>query len=335
MPDQFLLERFDAQRLAPAPVRSRRDAGIDVVRLCCVFGVAVIHALPTTAPLHLWMQLAWTACLPAVPFFFIASGYFLRWPESFRNSIVLKPLARLLPVYLFWMLVYFVLVTVILRRPWPLSFSNLLWGGPAYHLWFLPALGFALSFVGAGLALVGAKLTGIACALLAAVALGRGAYHDLLHVPGGVSIHAGQFAGPLYVYIGVMLARRPVTIRWRWLLPMIVVFYAVMVGDEMLTASAPGSPPHDVLLSTFILGPILFLAARKIPNTPAIASIARIGRATLGIYAVHLAVVWLLLPYIGNENPRSVTILACLAFALAAIFSLVAQSVPGLRSVGR
>jgi surface polysaccharide O-acyltransferase-like enzyme len=294
-----------------------------------------VHALPLSASVPLWTQLVGAACLPAVPFFFIASGYFLRLHDGFSAAILLGPLRRLLPIYLFWLLAYVLFLKVVPLHTWSFHLRDWLWGGPAYHLWFVPALAFALAFVGTGLSLVGPELTGLACMVLAGIALAGGAYHDLLHMPGSPILHVGQLAGPMYVYIGAMLARWRITIQWRWLAVMIVLAYGLVVGEEMLLARTPGEPPHDVVLSAFIMGTIVFLAARAIPEPRALRGITRLGRVTLGVYAVHLCILWLLLPYIGNDSPWLVAVLACFVFVLATIVSLGMQSVPGLRSFVR
>ncbi len=330
---------MDEEERPPQPIRSRRrDLGIDTLRYGCAFAVVVIHALPRSLPVPLWAVLVWSACVPAVPFFFIASGYFLRSQERFGVDIIVRPLRRLLLIYLFWILAYFVLLKVIPVQHWSFGPHDWLYGGTAYHLWFLPALGFALVFVGAGLTLVGPEWTGLACAALAGIALLRGSYHDVLHLGGTPSTHSGQLAGPLYVYIGAMLARRPIKLSWRWLAGLVVVAYGLVVGEELLISRLAGEPlsmDHDVVFSAFILGTAVFLAARAIPESSTGRGMAGLGQISLSVYAVHLLILWVLVGFIGNAGPWQVAVLAVAVFGLATAVSLGLQRVPGLRAFVR
>jgi surface polysaccharide O-acyltransferase-like enzyme len=313
--------------------RSRND-GIDAVRYLCMFGVVVYHALPFTPPMPLWAQVVSFACLPGVPFFFVVAGYFLKVDAEF-GARVARPLRRLLPVYLFWLCAYIALLEVIPAQTAPFPFREWVWGGPAYHLWFLPALAIGLTLVNAGFAVVGSPLTGLACIVLAGIGLIRGTYHDLLHIPFAASAHGGLFAAPLYIYIGALLARRRFTVPWPWLIVSVILAYGLVATEEVLTARTLGEPARDVTLSSFILGTVMFLVARGLPDSKVLRSAANLGRLTLGIYAIHLAILWLLLPAIGDSNPWSVGILASLAFAVATICSLGMQYVPVLRSFAR
>ena len=247
-------------------LQRHRHLGIDALRYGWAFAVVLAHALPWSAPVPLWAVLVWAACLPSIPFFFIVAGYFLQPQERFGGHVIVRPLRRLMPIYLFWMFAYFLLLKIIPLRTWSFSLHDCLWGGTAVHLWFLPALCFALVFVGTGLSLVGPRLTGLACAVLAGIALTRGAYHDVLHLPGAPSTHNGQLAGPMYVYIGAMLARRRIAVKGRWLAAMVVLAYSLFVGEQLLIARWTGEPlnmNHDVVLSGFIMGTAVFLAGRN------------------------------------------------------------------------
>jgi len=266
------------------------------------------------------------------------SGYFLRRSNRFSVDLVLRPMRRLIPVYVFWVLTYFVLLHLIPLRPWSFPPHEWLWGGTAYHLWFLPALAFALVFVGVGFSTVGPRYTGLACATLGLFALLRGSYHDVLHLSGAAAGRNEQYAGPLYVYIGAMLPQWSSYIAKRWL-PVLVIFgFCMAFAEQKLIAWLANDPliaGHDVIISVFGLSAAIVLLARALPDAAPVRWVASLGRISLGIYAVHLFFIWLLLPYIGNSTLPEVLVLSVAVLAISTVVSLLLQRVPGLRSVVR
>lgn len=112
-----------------------RNEGIDAFCYLCAAVVILFHALPSKPPVPAWAADFATICFMAVPFFFISSGYFLRAAKRFNVGLVYRPVRRLLPIYLFWMLAYCLLLKLIPLQAWSFSARDLLWGGSAYHLW--------------------------------------------------------------------------------------------------------------------------------------------------------------------------------------------------------
>jgi surface polysaccharide O-acyltransferase-like enzyme len=274
-------------------------------------------------------------CRAAVPFFFITSGYFLARHQRFSVGVVLKPLRRLLPIYIFWMSVYFVFLLVIPIHPWSFGFRDLLSGGTAFHLWFLPALGVALAIVGAGLSLAPSAITGIACAVLAAFALTRGTYHDVLGLHGAAS-RGGLFVAPLYVYVGTLLAGRRLAFPHWACAAFVLLAYALLFAEEQFIAAHSGLArpmSHDFTIATFPLGAAMFLFARSIGSSRFIDRFAPLGRASLAIYASHLLFLWLLLPLIGNDSVLRVFASATAAFLLATALGLTLARISFLKRV--
>lgn len=311
-----------------------RNEGIDALRYICAAVVILFHTLPSQPPVPVWAADLATICFIAVPFFFVSSGYFLHAADRLNTELVLRPLRRLLPIYLFWMLAYGLLLKLVPIHVWSFSARDLLWGGPAYHLWFIPALALALAFVGVGMSTAGPRLTGIACVLLACVAVTRGAYHDVLGLGGTASAHDGQLAAPLYIYIGMMIRRYPMAIHWRWWAVLTALGVTLAFMENRLIIEVSGTPMflgHDVLVSMFPLGAVAFMLARTIPRSWFIRVLARLGQVSLSVYVVHLFIVWLLLPYIGNDSPWRVILLTFLVVALSTGLSFLLQRIPILR----
>ncbi|MGG5822654.1 acyltransferase family protein [Falsiroseomonas sp. HW251] len=309
-----------------------RLPGIDALRYAMAFPVVVIHALPDPQ-VSLAQDLAHITCLGAVPYFFVASGNFLgrraeAWPEAF-----LRPVRRLLPLHLFWMAAYYVALKAYPVQDWEFSPSHLLYGGVAYHLWFLPALCFGLVVVGLGRAVVGLRLTAMAAAALALVGLAKGGYHDLLHL-GGTPVRGGVLVAPAFICVGALLAERHVTLGWRALLGMVLACHALLLGETWLVGAASGAealPAHDFMLSSFPLGAAILLLGRALPDAAPIRRVADLGRISLGVYAAHLWSVWLLAPLTGRGSFWQIVLLALGAFALATGLSLLLSQFPGLK----
>src|SRR5579871_5387502 len=83
-----------------------RNQGVDAFRYLLAYLVVLLHSLPGNAVTAdaVWPFWLSSICRAAVPFFFVASGYFLKPAPGL--AAVLKPLKRLLPVYAFWFAIY-------------------------------------------------------------------------------------------------------------------------------------------------------------------------------------------------------------------------------------
>jgi len=281
---------------------NQRVLGIEAMRYVGAVLVIVIHALPVAnmSGLPVWVPLVTGFCRGAVPFFLIASGAFLPTSRAGIN-IVVKPLRRLAPIYLATMSFYYVFLKLYPVHPWHPHLGDLISGGEAFHLWFLPALGVALVIVAGGLATVGNKATGVIVVLMAAYSLSRGAYLEVMHLPGSPG-RGGMFMAPLYVWIGTMVARGPRPPAAVALLA-IAGSYALMLGEETALVSYSGSGllvSHDFVLSTIPLGVSFYLLAASLPETPIVRTLSKAGAVSLTVYIMHLAVLWVLQNLIGQ-----------------------------------
>lgn len=319
-----------------ARIASRYD-GIDFIRFCMAFLIVLLHSLPSyqEQQYQIWSAPLAMICRAGVPFFFITSGYFLARQERFSVGIVLKPLRRLLPIYIFWMAVYFVFLLVVPIHSWSFGLRDLLSGGTAFHLWFLPALGFALAMVAMGLSLAPSSVVGLACTALAAFALTRGTYHDVLGLHGAAS-RGGLFVAPLYVYVGTLLSRRWLILPQWACAALVLLAYGLLFAEEHLIAALSGLArpiSHDFTIATFPVGAAMFLFARSIGSSRFIDRFAPLGRASLAIYVSHLLFLWLLMPVIGNDSVWHVFANAIAAFLMATALGLTLARIGFLKRV--
>jgi len=129
---------------ASASSNPARHQGIDLLRLLAAFAVVALHVYPYAA-LPVWQRESmWLLARFAVPCFFLISGFFAGPALRRDPGRVLRSLGRLLGLFALACAAYL---------PWSLARGvppaamltpNLLTEGTAFHLWFLPALGFAL-----------------------------------------------------------------------------------------------------------------------------------------------------------------------------------------------
>jgi len=316
-------------------VTPARNTAIDVMRYGLAFVVVLLHSLPVGKDDYpTWVPLISILCRVSVPFFFITSGYFLRQASQVNAAAILKPVQRLVPIYLFWMLVYFIFLHFVPVRQWSFRPGDLISGGAAFHLWFLPALCAALVLVSGCIGLAGMRATGAVCLLLAVLGLCLGSYHEVLGMPGSAQ-RGGLLISPLFVYLGVLTRLRNWSLG-RWAIPAILLSYLLLGLEEWLIyrlSAAPLFVSHDFTIATYLVGITCFLGVRQWPGSKILDRAVWFGRLSLSVYAGHVLFLWMLAPIIGKDTLGQVAVLAILCFALSTLLSLVLMRIPALRRV--
>ena len=140
------------------PVKKNYNS-IDLAKFVCAILVVMIHVAPFGESANstiVTLNFAVRKCLArtAVPFFFIASGFFLYRKTSFKKFEIgpsIKYVKRLAGLYLIWSLIYFPLNLILFRRDSEgmvhallLYIRNFFFAGSYGHLWYLTALIFAV-----------------------------------------------------------------------------------------------------------------------------------------------------------------------------------------------
>jgi surface polysaccharide O-acyltransferase-like enzyme len=309
--------------------------GIDTMRVVAIFAVILIHfplieLFPqASSPLRHVFQVVHDSCRFAVPFFFLAAGYFTgrrvaRGDWTF--GLLWNRVTYIMGLYLFWSLAY-----VLAWHDWRLrlrsqSVSQVLMSsliavanesvhdplrallnGPTVHLWFLPALACGLIMVAL---LERAGKTGAIVpvgVLLYAIAIAFGPYRRLLGIDAfPLGLRNGPFLSTLYVGLGWMWGKRP---NWQprisTALLLIVVGWSFHLIEIALLARWNGRSHSEFEASTPVFGVGVFLLAIAHPRLDAQTGISRLGRYTLGVYVLHLIVGKTLMPLFLRMPPPS------------------------------
>lgn len=318
-----------------SPPRAARDLGIDAFRYLMAILVILLHLVSRRAFAEaqpgLVLPLA-TLARCAVPFFFISSGWFLKPAGGVDRASLLRPAARLLRLYLFWSALYIVVLAAFPLASWDPEPMQILFGGPAFHLWFLPALMIGTLAVAAGLARFGLLPTAGCAGAAAALGLAMSSYAHLIGAA-GYWPRPGYLMAPAFVLAGHLLARRQVQLSPPASALMAALSFLLLLGEEafLMRGSRAAAWGNDFCLMTFPYGMAVFLLARSLGGLSHARTVAALGRAALGIYAIHLLLVWLGLRWIDGDSLGGVLLLTALVALAATAIVLAARRVPALR----
>ena len=290
--------------------------------------VICIHVgAPTESPL--WANYAFQQLSRfAVPFFFIASGYFLTDRLRSVPKTVSYILWRVLPATIFWVLVYFWAPI----RDGVADPLSLLTEGGGLHLWYFPSLIVALLLASVLFQLGGARTLSVCAASLFLIAILFGRYMDILGLTRlDWNVRNGLFFGLPFVTIGVLLA------LWNWRPSVGLAFAIFLLGaaaqvlEVMFVANwyQVRFINPDFVFSTLLFGTGAFLFFRSLRAGPILGQLSSPGRVALGAYAVHVQVLHLLM---GQHHTLMGSVLVVGGTAVVSIaVSQLCSSVPILR----
>ncbi len=317
----------------------KRLTGIDIGRFIAMIGVVLIH----TASAHHFQNDLDNASFGidaggvidqlsrfAVPFFFIVSGYFIqRQMDKPLAQICLHIARRLIPIYAFWSTLY------VLASPerliWLTQPSYILrWlvnGGIGYHLWFLPSLGFSLCFAVVLKKYFFEKQIIIFSLALFMVGLAFGSYLPLIihNAPVYMKLISRNSPcfGLIFVISGMYLYHNPIiNLKLKTSFAICVFGAIIQIFEAFLLDNAKITPfsGNNYLFGTlpFAFGAFMIALHINTKNKVNIA-IGTIGQYSLGIYAIHLGIMWELTRLI---HPVALTTRLLIAFItlLSSIF---------------
>lgn len=291
----------------------RRIESVDVLRLFAVTAVIAIHARPfytSSSTLEkLFSLLIDQGGRFAVPFFFVISGYF--WGVKSRSGVALSALSsvmaqRLFAIFVAWSVIYVLpydlstmwtqgVATALQMagenvRQLALDPLTLLMQGTKVHLWFLMAL---LCSLGISHFFVRRKLYKtlivVSIALYVFGLLAK-AYAD---TPIGWHIHFntrnGPFFGTLFFVSGYFLSYlNPRTEWFAWGLAFLGLGTIIHFAEIFLLWKIYGTSPYqDYVIGTYFMGMGAALAALSNTRLLRNVTLSKLGKYTLGIYAVQ------------------------------------------------
>lgn len=187
-----------------------REAGqtLDRFRIAAALLVTAIH---TSVLSGIWETgdfiLTRIAARLAVPFFFLATGYFLQWKDSRAVGAFLKKIAVLYggAVLLYLPLNFY--TGYFRNNSWGQILRDILINGTFYHLWYLPAV-----LLGTGIAVLLVRRLGSRRALavggfLYLLGLGGDSYYGLIsQIPAAEKLYQGVFQIAEYTRNGLFMA---------------------------------------------------------------------------------------------------------------------------------
>jgi len=299
------------------PIKKPRLAGIDTMKFCAILAVVIIHVpiLPNAGALpHLpdYTAIIQSLCWFSVPFFFVASGYFLRRslkPSQSVEKLILSRCKRLGLIFLFWSVVFALIPTDwnaqlqtlgligMMKAQLAKCFVEaqtspqvLILRGTGTHLWFISALMFSMLIV---LSLVKLRLEKLIVplgALLYWWSVLGGAYR---HTPIAVSTLGIGYLSPLvstlYVGVGWFFGTRPAAICTARMAYKIFALGILLHLTEAYIAWYIWKT--DFAEAFYFMSPLFgigaFLVAWSHPNLGTHTPLSKIGLYTLGIYTIH------------------------------------------------
>lgn len=330
------------ERKAGISASSGRHAPMDCMKFVAVISVVLLHSLPTDMSRAPWIGFVDLSARFSVPFFLMASGYFFgvgqRADEPARVGSLLKPAQRLAIPYVFWLLVYLLAYELVSgqidysRQPYNL----LLYGGPAFHLWYFPFLGLGLVLCVVCERLLGLRGVAAAAAAIGVFALLRGPYHEIW--PDWRDVNVEPRIAASFALIGYYIGRKNIRISGGAAAVLAMSGFGLQAVESAFFVHE-GDPfgYQHFLFGTFLYSAGVFFFALGAQNDAGGGArrIAVLGRLSLGVYCVHLLFIWLFQDVFGggpNENFVAVFLASAGASVAAAV---LLSNVPVLRPVLR
>jgi len=256
----------------------------------------------------------------AVPAFFMISGYFAK--EVQRDTLwpyVRKLAVRTLIPFLFFLALYFALNIAGLfgrQRVWEWDdiLRSLISGGPAPHLWFLPALLIGSILFAAGRLFLSIRQLWAVAIGLYCIGVALGTYSPLFgwELPLWASRN-GLFFAPIFLVIGSVFHTRQLGDRTAALIA--VIGLAIHMAEGFFAA---GSYPlgHDMSFGTVPLAVGVaapFFSRVKLGDLP----LSSFGADVLGAYLMHLIILRALVEFVPGEGLLFRLVISTLTFLMS------------------
>lgn len=332
-------------------MKSKRLSSLDLGRIISTIAVIIIHAKPfKNFPLlegKPWIYLLLDqASRFGVPFFFILAGYLI------QPKLVAQPLKTLadyskplLKLWLIWSAIALIIPfdphkalsegylteridywQYLANRP-----LKLLLEGGMFHLWFLPALVFAIAIISVMIRLNASNLMLSIALALYAYNLMADSYKPIfgLAVPFYTN---GFFASILLVALGYEFRRKNLALPLKTALIVMALGMVLHLTEAFyLIQWEMRFNKHEFLLGTPIWAMGMFLALLAVPQFGSNTHLVELSKYTLGIYLCHAIIIQYLLYLYGflKINPwfQQLTVIP-MTFLLSVIFIQAVSKTP-------
>ncbi|WP_053601296.1 acyltransferase [Bacillus sp. FJAT-18017] len=284
-----------------------RNFAIDFIKFFAIFAVVVIHTFPSDHVVGYFILDNISRF--AVPFFFMASGYFFGRKVTSINqnkSYFKKYALKILKIYISWLVFYFIydLVRIFagcgnVRNELSsyfegLSFLGLLYYGEAtsgYQLWFVIALVWSIAILYLFFKLEKTGILLVTSFCLYIYGLFGQAYSVFFEFPKSTrdALFFGLFyttAGFWFSYSKPLKHHQNLTKKTNFYL--FLLFSILQIIEGLLLEKVLGSRHGEFFLSTMFQTIFLFSFALHNPQLGKGLLITKIGGNALGIYAVHV-----------------------------------------------
>jgi surface polysaccharide O-acyltransferase-like enzyme len=303
-----------------------RNAAFDALRVLCLLGIITLHVagggFAGMKPLGFVLD---ELSRFAVPVFFVLSAWF--WKETELEQpmrLIAKVALRVLPAFVLWLSIILIADGLsspekALRPLAPGNLANTLWtGGPAFHLWFLPALVIGTAIVAVAARWIGWTWTTVLAVVLYLAGTAIGGYAHLFNghgYPFWVDRN-GVFFAPVFLVAGVLLRRNAKHVAT---IPMPLLVLATVASAALHVAEGfwvVGRYPmgHDYTISTLFYGLSVVALFSRLSVTSPIWS--TLGRATFVAYLAHTLVLRVLVMNLHLGGNSLVVIGACFVVSL-------------------
>ncbi|OCA83185.1 hypothetical protein A8F94_18895 [Bacillus sp. FJAT-27225] len=284
-----------------------RNYAIDFIKFLAILAVVVIHTFPSDHVIGYFILD--NVSRFAVPFFFMASGYFFGLKVNITpnsGDYFKKYVIKILKIYASWLVFYFVydVIRILIGSgdvqeklfDYMKGFTvlKLLYygqGTSGYQLWFVIALVWSITvvFLFFKLGKIGLLLAASLCFHI--VGLFGQAYSIFLQLPESTrdALFFGLFyttAGFWFSYYKPLQHRKHLSKKINLLLFML--FSILQILEGLWLEKELGSSHGEFFLSTIFLAIFLFSFALHNPQLGKGLLITKIGGNALGIYAVHV-----------------------------------------------
>jgi len=345
--------RQPAPRAAPLAVPSNRYRSIDAFRVIANVAIVWVHTCPFITPdfgpqVRFFGELLNQSVRGAVPFFFLASGYFFSSSVSRGTpalNVGVKIVRRLALFAIFWSSIYILLpIGKLLQPPYP-DYATAVLGmihdslrpsvvltGTFVHLWFLSALICAIVLLTIASTYRLEKYFAVLVAALFLIGLAGSAYKPSpFGIP--IAIHNtrdGPFYSSLFVFTGYFLHKYGMLLSLRTAYILILCGIALRVTELywLMTCCDVRADKVDFLLGSYPFGVGVFVWLLNSPRLGENRWLVRLSRYSPGVYCAHMLFLSLLSAtplFLGSplwELTRPFLILG-LTFAWVAILARV------------